>query len=68
MINPKGLPLGFNLLSYIQFMTETGKQLYTDKKAREAIDNWQGCPLHELEAAAKIFDSAILLLINRYTS
>ena len=31
-----------------------------------AITDWQTCPLAQLEAAAKVFDSAIPLLIRRY--
>jgi hypothetical protein len=49
-------------------MTEASKQLYAEQKAREAIANWQSCPLRELEDAAKIFDGALLLLINRYAA
>ena len=42
-----------------------------EQEAREeqaviAIENWQNCPLSQLEAAAKIFDIAISLLIKRY--
>ena len=34
--------------------------------ARAAMADWQNCPLSQLEAAAKTFDGALLLLIQRY--
>jgi hypothetical protein len=37
-----------------------------ESQARTAMQDWQNCPLPQLEAAAKVFDGAIILLIQRY--
>ncbi len=47
-------------------MSPAGKQQLREDRAREAIANWRTCPLRDLQDAAEVFDSALLLLIARY--
>jgi hypothetical protein len=42
------------------------EQEMRESQARAAMQDWQNCPLSQLESAAKIFDGAIVLLIQRY--
>lgn len=57
-------------MTLLAFMTYENKIRYEqeirESHARAAMNDWQNCPLSHLEAAAKVFDGAIILLIQRY--
>lgn len=46
-------------------MTDESKRHHREQKAREAIANSETCPLTDLQAAAAVFDSALLLVVQR---
>lgn len=47
-------------------MNYLNKVKLKEDQAKDAIDNWQTCPLSQLKDACDIFDYAIILLIQRY--
>jgi len=59
-------------LTYTQTMTYENKvrfeQEMNEERARIAIADWMNCPIYELEHAATVFESALLLLITRYAN
>lgn len=46
-------------------MNESDKIRLEEDAARKAIENWKTCPLEALAEAAKVFDSATLLMAYR---
>jgi hypothetical protein len=46
-------------------VTQHAKKLYEQERAHKIIAAWKTAPISELEWACKIYDGALLLLIQR---
>ena len=50
---------------WLYAVTQHAKKLYEQERAHKIIAAWKTAPISELEWACKIYDGALLLLIQR---